>query len=326
MNGEQSKVARGKIARMRLIDLYAQNLALYNTFQRRTIVCPLCPRGMEFDDPADIEMHWSRAHIYPQALGGNRVTLACPDCNSRVGRKYEAALKRESEDAQWSKGELSRRARMTIAGQSLAVDFRKKGSGYELAIVAGLHAPGASEIARQHLASGEGALFDLSIKSPNPERVALSLLHSAFLSAFSTFGYEYALCPSANRVREALTQSTFNGTVFTKAIVGIPASESSNGYPGKQEFSLVRDDRGFRGFLFSVTDKDSYHRFVILPGFEDADWAAYQEFLSPQQSSFKMTLRVYKVPPADFLADVASRFWGHKLLQSWHCEDAAAGS
>jgi hypothetical protein len=321
MQGDASKATSGQVARMRLIDIYSQNLAQYHTFERRTVACPLCRRAMEFDAPAEIEQFFSRAHINPQALGGKRFTLACRECNSHVGRKYEAALKHDDEWDRWSRGEASRRARMKIAGKVLAVDFRRKGKGYELAILPGLHAPGALDAARTHLASG-GGLFDLDIVSPNPERVGLALLHAAFLSAFEVFGYEYALSPGGNRVRDALTKSILNETVFTKAIVGVRTTEPSAGYPSTDEFSLVRANDAFKGFLFRVTDKGSHRRFVILPAFDESDWEAYQAFLSPQQTSFKMVLRAYRIPPAAFLADSNSRFWGHQLLRSWQPSDA----
>ena len=155
-------------------------------------------------------------HAPPQTLGGKVVCLTCTDCNNRASRLDNLA-------------KMAEKARSDhLAGRGTRVEVDFFGAG----IVSGYVRPKDDEMAAR-LAKGpvptsigqlRGGVMQLPslpvgpeldvkrgirfrIRRPNPHRVAVSWLRSAYLLVFSLLGregYRYAKCQALAPIREQI--------------------------------------------------------------------------------------------------------------------------
>jgi 5-methylcytosine-specific restriction endonuclease McrA len=70
---------------MKLIEELSVNFSFYRDIKLESqLICPICLK------PFDTVNKPTEAHIIPEALGGNVVTLACNNCNNSVGSDIES--------------------------------------------------------------------------------------------------------------------------------------------------------------------------------------------------------------------------------------------
>ena len=77
------------IKRHHLFDIFSKNLSLVNSTFQDVFICPLCYKKFSREQ---IDSHLSLAHIWPESLDGNLETLACKECNSKMGSSIESHL------------------------------------------------------------------------------------------------------------------------------------------------------------------------------------------------------------------------------------------
>lgn len=196
----------GQEARKRLFDIYAANLSeavpgIYDTFR-----CPICLR--DFDRSAlDIDQMLTRGHIIPDALDGRLYTLECGNCNHSFGHAYEAHAAREKIFRDWVNGVEGIKKLVHINdGVSDTAAYVSRGPKQEFLIYpTDSDDPNYKEHSERMITRQFKTSFTMHINAKYiPERVNLSLIHSAFLMMFYCFGYEYVLSSIADPVRKVI--------------------------------------------------------------------------------------------------------------------------
>src|SRR4051812_18993550 len=91
-----------------LVQRYAMHSALYSPELPSEAWCPLCERLVDTDGHPDRPAP-TRAHIWPEALGGRDVTLSCHDCDTRLGATVDWHLIEYGKSNAVGRGELWQR-------------------------------------------------------------------------------------------------------------------------------------------------------------------------------------------------------------------------
>src|SRR5689334_17054941 len=113
-------------ARKRLFDLYSRNMAHYDPAVGDAFVCPLClrkfPRWALTSDPPLLTL----AHIVPAAFGGTvgTGTLACAECNNKVGTELESFLVTQFRHEDWLAGVGEMNARLQTSQGEMGVRLK----------------------------------------------------------------------------------------------------------------------------------------------------------------------------------------------------------
>jgi hypothetical protein len=220
----QSQIKR---ARLHLINIFSRNLAIYCPDRPNTFVCPLCKGLAPFAKPEDIDHLISFAHILPEAVGGKQGVLACKDCNSTLGSRIDFHITDEHNFGKWAAGDLPLDGRMIIGDTNLGISATlKDGQRWELRVIPKITHPDQQKRAWKHIASMTGE-DEVKVRLPyfNAKGRNAALMHTAFLSLFATFGYEYALSPNADMITHALFHEDITAPVFTKAVLSSSSPE-----------------------------------------------------------------------------------------------------
>jgi hypothetical protein len=164
-------------------------------------VCPLCRNSF---DRSQIATELTVEHAPPSSIGGRAVALTCRVCNSSAGSQLDAELVHRHKARRLTRrgtavfenvetiheGTLAR-GRLTIGPRGMKFDPIERQNHFERL--------------REHIevssrwAQAPQAGREITMRIPirgNPRRADLSLVRAAFLVAFATFGYVYALQPS----------------------------------------------------------------------------------------------------------------------------------
>lgn len=200
----------------REFDLYSANLALYRPEHAGAFVCPICLRIF----PRKMIERITRAHVIPEALGGRVTTITCSDCNNKIGQtieSHEALRVREV-------GAMSGATDDTLNVTLEVYDSSGFRSRVTATMNAGVHgeqpmsfrvvskASDPREVLRlqrwitQKSVDGHHD-WHLNVSGRQRgawERGRLTYLHAGFLMLFYTFGYEWALDPCTEVIREQL--------------------------------------------------------------------------------------------------------------------------
>ncbi len=177
-------------------------------------ICPLCFHGFTEDQALLL----TREHVPTRALGGRRLVLTCPICNSTAGHAMDshAAEFERVQDFSWRKPGNSYPIRYQAEG-GIDVNAEAEWSADGSLSIAGVpesNAPGAlchlnAELTRRWR-EGKG-LPDSQISVRFRHRVSLrrasvSWLRAAYLAAFAALGYRYVFRKELNLVREQILQ------------------------------------------------------------------------------------------------------------------------
>lgn len=243
--------------RTRLYDVFAANLGLYAPEHAGTFACPICLRVF----PRDRICALSRAHFIPQALGGRQFTLACADCNSRVGHDIESYETTRATNVRAFSGAGTDNVPVSIALYdssgtvgSVKADLRVV-PGSTRPTVEVCFVPKASHPQEMekvlHALREKGAQgssdwgFRVHRNSRSGwKRARLTYLHAAFLYLFHEFGYEWALDVSTEAVRKQLLSP--GEDIASPAIL---FSEELPCHPQRLTLHMVTSPRSARGFL-----------------------------------------------------------------------------
>jgi len=243
-----------------LFDTFSANLALYTGNCAGGFMCPLCLRPFSRDGIQSKDL--TRAHIIPQFLGGRHWTLACKECNNRVGSRIESC-EAERANFNWAlagDGKETTRVRLTAyseTGQvvgpvqaelsggrppaldSLRLGPQPKGSN-----------PAAFKLISRLLLGGPAARgWKIDVKfreTRSRKRANLVYVHAAYLFMFNRFGYEWALDPCTTPIRAQIASPD-------EAIIA-PLAPALAGHG-------VPDDEMA---VFLVTRPADWHHFLVL--------------------------------------------------------------
>jgi hypothetical protein len=191
-------------------------------------LCPICVR--EFTR-ADLEARrLTLEHVPPDSAGGKAICLTCRDCNSAGGYQVDYSIAelgklRAMRSAMFERdGSYAGRARVSANGVDLNARLAVDENGMRITVHYGQNNPAQIDAAISHykvlIAAGGRPSFNLTAGFRFGARtISISLLRSAYLAAFSWFGYRYALHPRLDVVRQQIRKPAT--PVVPPAAVGI---------------------------------------------------------------------------------------------------------
>lgn len=286
------------------------NLAVYtNGDIRKQVACPICLKLFNSIDEL------SDAHVFPAALGGRLVTLACRKCNSQVGSDIESY---EVERAKLIRafsghGQGTYRANLRPLtsvqdGGKVVADFTYIQDDLKptvrFNIIPGNFDPNVlSEIKQSRRSSGGGFSVGFTAKA-GWARARLTYLHSAFLFLFHQFGYEWALDPCTQVVREQIQRPQ-------EDLIGFNVIELVDflGDKAKPSLNLIVEPKESKGFLVVFPKLDHWNSPVGV-------WMPL--FDCPYKLPEALNLRVVPLPTLiAHLSTFNFMFSGHWLIQDF---------
>jgi len=179
----------------------------------RWYVCPLCLLGFSEDD---IGTDLTEEHVPPKSVGGAVLLLTCRSCNNSAGHTIDAAIADRDHIESFAQGisgtaEYTGRARLKLGDAEVTVDVETGPNGVRLNVVRGRTGPTDLEALR--------AAFDAAVEAGTSDGLAFTLtprrrvhtrqasigdLKSAYLLAFTKFGYKYGTSAALSVVREQI--------------------------------------------------------------------------------------------------------------------------
>ena len=182
--------------------------------------CPICLIPFT-KDAVEAGLAVTLEHVPPKALSGSVRCLTCTDCNQSAGRSLDQAVALRNNAIR--DRELGRGIKMEIdvCGTKHTTYFSPEGIAKDSLDSRIAISPNARRLVselpgRKFLLLAElkrGPVWDVSkgitltIKQPQPNRVAVSLLRSAYLLVFSLLGrvgYRYAESEAVRPIREQI--------------------------------------------------------------------------------------------------------------------------
>lgn len=263
--------------RKQLFDLYARNLKLGFPEAPECFVCPTCrfcfPKESLDCSPPLVDL----SHVTPRALKPRILTLECRECNSRFGHDSDAHVVAEERLSRLQKGEQSIPATLEFDGGRFAVNWSKKGTNHDLKMVAGTSPPDAWE--KLGVVLKNRGDFHLTFGSHKPQARNASLLHSAFLALFHTFGYGYVLSSEVSVIREVLLGQRkvdeFAKCFWNLSNFGCEADLT------QPLVGILQSPQELCCFIVLLPDPftEPTRRVIALPGFGQAGTAAYERIV-----------------------------------------------
>jgi uncharacterized C2H2 Zn-finger protein len=167
--------------------------------------CPVCLKIFPFESAS--WRHLTKAHIWPDAIGGIEWTILCKRCNNALGSELDnllVDLRRENIEftSSDSPGPL-KKVTAVSARESITVAANVKGTqetGLLLTIPKkGNYEPNVRKFFEIVSLPPSRRRIDLDFL--NDERLGLAFLNCAFLLMFNRLGYEFAFSPLAEAIR-----------------------------------------------------------------------------------------------------------------------------
>jgi len=237
---------QGLELRKRLFDKFSKQLLLLKEkgiiaidFKNEIpYLCPLCLR--EFTE-ADLVSHAKNNFLTaedapPDALGGQKVTLTCKECNSGCGTTIDFHLKevlKAIDDSYFHKGSKHYRTidqyggkitvELTSLGDGTLQAYHRKSKNNPNLLEKFIHGIKIKSL-RQ--------LLNLNAPQYNfdPKRVNFALLKTAYILVFAKFGYIFLLDKSYDAIREQLLHPDRNIFPYTPFIKDQFVSEQIGTY------------------------------------------------------------------------------------------------
>lgn len=248
-----------KEKKQKLFNQLAANLSFYTKGEfREQIGCPICLKLFDSTDELSL------AHIIPNALGGNIVTLTCKQCNNEVGSRIECYETERARLKSAFSGDGAGHWRVLLSPEINSNDVQNIGKiaadmrliqdnnrvNISLKVIHERYCPKALEELTKSLES-TNASVNIEIQArAGWNRAKLTYLHAAFLFLFSQFGYEWALDPCTQVIREQIQRPEENLIEFS--VIKLVDPELIDYISRKQSpitWYLMTDPEESRGFL-----------------------------------------------------------------------------
>ncbi|NQT83724.1 hypothetical protein HQ563_11905 [bacterium] len=285
---------KGASKREQLFTLYATNLSIYHPDVVDHFLCPLClnlfSRAALRCDPPNVAL----AHVVPQSVGGRLCTLACRECDNRIGSAYDSHANREKSFVDWQRGTGTMPGRLKHKRGDIGVEMSLKdnGKGFQFLFIKGQWDPASiSQFVEDAESDWSSLASSFTFRAYNSTKRDKSLLYSAFLMMFQEFGYEYVLSPNAHRVRQVIRDnrplSDLGNRVFS-----LPEALSEFGR--LPSVSILIEPRKFRSFIVALPSpkENEPARCLFLPGFGEDGKKAYECLLALAKPCDKFRARV----------------------------------
>jgi hypothetical protein len=176
------------------------------------------------------------------------------------------------------------KGRLRFSGGQIGVEFSKIGDSMHFSMISKQSNPKELKALIDGLneAKENGFEFTLMAQSFKNHKAALGLWHSAFLMMFREFGYEFALSPAGENMRELLLR-TVPPDELTFPINNIPLGQADPSVLNR--VGIMTHPPEYR-CLFAVMptpDKNFLGRCVLMPGI-GTDWKKGFEALTNRQN------------------------------------------
>jgi HNH endonuclease len=178
--------------RLALYDLCVTNAGLHGLGD--LFICPICRNKFTRDDCLGENCKLTLAHIYPKATGGKPTTLACRECNNRLGKRYDSEIVREHQIAGLENKDpnVSVRTEFTMAGEKFRANLSRDNEGMKVHIVAGANDPVVIARLQEKLKQlPNDSPYTFTHRAVNQDLWLTAMVYSAHLLLFREFGYEY---------------------------------------------------------------------------------------------------------------------------------------
>ena len=185
----------------KLFDLGKHYFGQYVNEHSDCYLCPICFLMFYSDEYLTLE------HVPPESFGGTVMCLTCQKCNNDAGGTSEGHMSREvrsrklgEETDEWQ------RARLSVNGLTLNVSARWVGGVFEINGLPNNNNPIKTQQFMELLKSNP-KYYSFQIESAitfNSTMSASGFLKSAYLAAFSKFGYQYILKSALEQVRKQI--------------------------------------------------------------------------------------------------------------------------
>jgi hypothetical protein len=266
--------------RRKLFSLFSANLSLFEPQNAGMFRCPVCE--YLFDESALVEpLKVNLAHTYPKVCGGREKTLTCIICNGRFSDDDQQLNRRKIFDEAMS-GIGFVNGRVYIDKYDIGVKVLKHNS-------AGAPIELVPDLARTDKRKSDaiGAMFKINQAPPehgltvkfdrasNPSRVTMSLLNSAYLSLFHSFGYEYFRDPGSAEVRRYLNlKEVPQGVPYV--MINLTGSDERIAHSHQRGFAML--DGKFK-CLITVVYNPVGLCLALMPGFGEEGKRDYTNIL-----------------------------------------------
>lgn len=204
-------MAKNTAKRERFFSLGAGTLERLNPELKGLYACPICrtcyPRSALDDKILTLE------HAPPKALGGKGIALTCKPCNSRAGHTIDAHARRLQDVRGFASRKMDRplHVKVSVEGVDKPVNIKAQGSGgYFFTGLPNHNPPDVQKqleraLERTHEEeTWDGFQLRFTLPPVSIRKAMLSHLRSAYIAAFATFGYHFALSPALGPVRSQL--------------------------------------------------------------------------------------------------------------------------
>ncbi|MEM9413156.1 MAG: HNH endonuclease [Planctomycetota bacterium] len=202
MSFKQDAKRRKKFERLRM----SQNAAGIKVGSPDNLVCPLCWKGVAFED-------LTLEHIIPKSLCGTRETLTCQNCNKSAGDDLDNHLTGYQRYSEAWNGFGSLKMTMDVNEHRLAVRMTRDPSkpSTDFQIIGKASSPAAIQAAQ--IEFKKGSVNEMNAKFSygyNDRRRQLALLKAAYLATFHRFGYLFISRPGLQRIRQLVADRELN--------------------------------------------------------------------------------------------------------------------
>ena len=256
-----------------LFTLYAKNLSIYLPEYTDRFLCPICLNEFGRDELNLLAC----AHVFPEKLEGELLTLSCAACDNKIGSEFNWHAVEEKKARIWEKEPKYGRF-IPENGPKFNIlsmwDFKKS--------IIYIYPPPGNILPtiwerwiddiRGNSKGGGPYKFSIELKIPSfvPTKRDISHIHSAYLMMFYQFGYEYILSPNANIIRKLFNGSdlSWKPSRLVRSLCKAPESKVGHLY-----FPLIgvviepKDLYSFAVFLPSL-DAGDFANVVFLPGID----------------------------------------------------------
>ena len=284
---------------------------------RPAFLCPICLRA--FDHGAlgtnGIPQLVDIAHTFPALCGGTlgKATLTCRECNNRIGSELESHVARGFRFHEAPGGHGGKVwGHVEFDGIKIPTTITSSPSGFSL----GQHFAHAPPKALERMAQQmqEGEKVTITIRWLHPHKYSAAMLHSAYLTMFRVFGYEYIIAANTEWIRTILTSDP-----PPEPPIGISMEWPVGRCPPEALFNVrfaLLDDRIRVACVFLPNPNNERPvRVMMLPGFLQDGSDQYEELKKTAGTGeIKMDCRWFDMNP-EILAVSDEKLFGSRLWE-----------
>lgn len=310
--------------KLKLFSYYAANLSIYRPEFKDQFMCPVCQRMFSRADLDASPPKISLAHAPPKAVGGRLTTLACTECDNRIGAECDRQVKYEKDAFdEFETKTVGKVTFVSAKGTRLEAEMKIDGGDIYMYNRPGMSVGQYRKIWKQISDEyASGAPFKFSIETREHKRELdkwlTSQLYAAFLVMFYHFGYEYVLTPNADSVRRVLNGEE-NAEKYKNAAITVSEKTSPESF-SSPIVSIQTTPMDLQCFLIEISSprREDISRIIPLPGFGESAKESYENLMKLSlETKLHFTGKPIKFnKPGKILPDPKSKGYGESLWNS----------